>query len=229
MSELRALRQRKDELENHLATLQDSRKQLMAQLEGLMKMLKVCLIIFLKKLLKIWTLWMSVRICPYLKWNILSYTDTPSIASLNSKQFSTQYKISAITTRSPSRQQVSAPDAWRSTERDAQSPTAAATAADTTTASATTNVAKLSKPSTSYVGELKRSNGDQRRCHARLHTEQSGAGQSILRWWRCQVGQGMRSLTPDLGWYLPTFVKLYLLTFYINKGKMANTGTLTAT
>lgn len=41
MSELRALRQRKDELETHLATLQDSRKQLMHQLEGLMKMLKV--------------------------------------------------------------------------------------------------------------------------------------------------------------------------------------------
>lgn len=42
MSELRALRQRKDELETHLATLQDSRRQLMVQLEGLMKMLKVC-------------------------------------------------------------------------------------------------------------------------------------------------------------------------------------------
>ncbi|XP_014214877.1 dystrobrevin beta [Copidosoma floridanum] len=41
MSELRALRQRKDELENHLATLQDSRRQLMVQLEGLMKMLKI--------------------------------------------------------------------------------------------------------------------------------------------------------------------------------------------
>ncbi|XP_050576120.1 dystrobrevin beta-like isoform X8 [Bombus affinis] len=40
MSELRALRQRKDELETHLATLQDSRRQLMVQLEGLMKMLK---------------------------------------------------------------------------------------------------------------------------------------------------------------------------------------------
>lgn len=43
MSELRALRQRKDELETHLATLQDSRRQLMVQLEGLMKMLKVLL------------------------------------------------------------------------------------------------------------------------------------------------------------------------------------------
>nr|XP_033327885.1 dystrobrevin beta-like isoform X6 [Megalopta genalis] len=40
MSELRALRQKKDELETHLATLQDSRRQLMVQLEGLMKMLK---------------------------------------------------------------------------------------------------------------------------------------------------------------------------------------------
>ncbi|GLV39609.1 Dystrobrevin [Carabus blaptoides fortunei] len=40
MSELRALRLRKDELETHLSTLQDSRRQLMVQLEGLMKMLK---------------------------------------------------------------------------------------------------------------------------------------------------------------------------------------------
>lgn len=41
MSELRALRQRKDELENHLSNLQDSRRHLMVQLEGLMKLLKV--------------------------------------------------------------------------------------------------------------------------------------------------------------------------------------------
>lgn len=41
MSELRSLRQRKDELETHLVTLQDSRRQLMVQLEGLMKLLKV--------------------------------------------------------------------------------------------------------------------------------------------------------------------------------------------
>lgn len=41
MNELRALRMRKDELETHLTTLQDSRRQLMIQLEGLMKMLKV--------------------------------------------------------------------------------------------------------------------------------------------------------------------------------------------
>ncbi|KAE8745398.1 hypothetical protein FOCC_FOCC007946 [Frankliniella occidentalis] len=40
MSELRALRQRKDELEGHLSSLQDSRRQLMVQLEGLMKLLK---------------------------------------------------------------------------------------------------------------------------------------------------------------------------------------------
>lgn len=41
MAELRALRQRKGELESHLAALQDSRRQLMVQLEGLMKLLKV--------------------------------------------------------------------------------------------------------------------------------------------------------------------------------------------
>lgn len=41
VTELRALRLRKDELENHLQSLQDSRRQLMVQLEGLMKMLKV--------------------------------------------------------------------------------------------------------------------------------------------------------------------------------------------
>ncbi|XP_062530342.1 dystrobrevin beta isoform X1 [Bombyx mori] len=40
VSELRALRQRKDELEGHLSSLQDSRKHLMQQLEGLMRMLK---------------------------------------------------------------------------------------------------------------------------------------------------------------------------------------------
>ncbi|KAJ8972520.1 hypothetical protein NQ317_003066 [Molorchus minor] len=40
MNELKALRMRKDELETHLTTLQDSRRQLMVQLEGLMKMLK---------------------------------------------------------------------------------------------------------------------------------------------------------------------------------------------
>lgn len=41
MSELRALRNRKHELEAHLTSLQDSRRQLMSQLEGLMKLLKV--------------------------------------------------------------------------------------------------------------------------------------------------------------------------------------------
>ncbi|CAH2005815.1 unnamed protein product [Acanthoscelides obtectus] len=47
MNELRALRMRKDELETHLTTLQDSRRQLMMQLEGLMKMLKVGICEFL--------------------------------------------------------------------------------------------------------------------------------------------------------------------------------------
>jgi hypothetical protein len=40
VTELRALRQRKGELEGHLGALQDSRRQLMQQLEGLMKLLK---------------------------------------------------------------------------------------------------------------------------------------------------------------------------------------------
>lgn len=40
VQELRALRQRKGELEGHLGALQDSRRQLMHQLEGLMKLLK---------------------------------------------------------------------------------------------------------------------------------------------------------------------------------------------
>lgn len=40
INELRALRQRKGELEGHLGALQDSRRQLMVQLEGLMRMLK---------------------------------------------------------------------------------------------------------------------------------------------------------------------------------------------
>lgn len=40
INELRALRQRKGELEGHLGSLQDSRRQLMVQLEGLMRMLK---------------------------------------------------------------------------------------------------------------------------------------------------------------------------------------------
>lgn len=40
VNELRALRQRKGELEGHLGALQDSRRQLMAQLEGLMRLLK---------------------------------------------------------------------------------------------------------------------------------------------------------------------------------------------
>ncbi|XP_015909850.1 dystrobrevin beta isoform X2 [Parasteatoda tepidariorum] len=40
LNELRALRQRKEELESHLSTLQESRRELMVQLEALMKMLK---------------------------------------------------------------------------------------------------------------------------------------------------------------------------------------------
>lgn len=42
MAELRLLRQRKDELENRMTALQDSRKDLVMQLEALMKLLKVC-------------------------------------------------------------------------------------------------------------------------------------------------------------------------------------------
>ena len=41
LSELKALRMRKDDLESHLMSLQDSRKNLMGQLESLMKILKV--------------------------------------------------------------------------------------------------------------------------------------------------------------------------------------------
>lgn len=41
MEELSVLRQRKSELETQLTTLQDSRKQMMVQLESLMKMIKV--------------------------------------------------------------------------------------------------------------------------------------------------------------------------------------------
>ena len=41
MEELTVLRQKKSELEMQLTTLQDSRKQLMVQLESLMKMIKV--------------------------------------------------------------------------------------------------------------------------------------------------------------------------------------------
>ncbi len=40
LSELAALRQRKEELESHLSALQESRRELMIQLEGLMKLLK---------------------------------------------------------------------------------------------------------------------------------------------------------------------------------------------
>lgn len=40
LAELKVLRQRKEELEHHLSTLQESRRELMVQLEGLMKLLK---------------------------------------------------------------------------------------------------------------------------------------------------------------------------------------------
>lgn len=41
VSELTALRHRKDELEGRMISLQDSRRDLMNQLEGLMRVLKV--------------------------------------------------------------------------------------------------------------------------------------------------------------------------------------------
>ena len=41
LAELRLLRQRRDELEARMQALQDSRRELMVQLEGLMKLLKV--------------------------------------------------------------------------------------------------------------------------------------------------------------------------------------------
>lgn len=40
LAELRLLRQRKDELEQRMSALQESRRELMVQLEGLMKLLK---------------------------------------------------------------------------------------------------------------------------------------------------------------------------------------------
>ena len=41
LSELKVLRQRKDELEMRMSALQETRRELMVQLEGLMKLLKV--------------------------------------------------------------------------------------------------------------------------------------------------------------------------------------------
>ena len=41
LTELRVLRQRKDELEMRMSALQETRRELMVQLEGLMKLLKV--------------------------------------------------------------------------------------------------------------------------------------------------------------------------------------------
>lgn len=46
MAELLLLRQRKDDLENQMLALQDSRKDLVTQLETLMKLLKVSMISF---------------------------------------------------------------------------------------------------------------------------------------------------------------------------------------
>ena len=43
LSELKLLRQRRDELEARMSALQDSRRELMMQLESLMKLLKVSL------------------------------------------------------------------------------------------------------------------------------------------------------------------------------------------
>ena len=45
LTELKILRQRKDELEMRMSALQETRRELMVQLEGLMKLLKVILII----------------------------------------------------------------------------------------------------------------------------------------------------------------------------------------
>ena len=41
LAELHVLRQRRDELEGRMSALQESRRELMVQLEGLMKLLKV--------------------------------------------------------------------------------------------------------------------------------------------------------------------------------------------
>ena len=41
LAELQLLRQRRDDLETRMTALQDSRKELMIQLEGLMKLLRV--------------------------------------------------------------------------------------------------------------------------------------------------------------------------------------------
>ena len=48
MAELRLLRQRKDELENRMQALQESRKDLVMQLESLMKLLKVLSLVHFK-------------------------------------------------------------------------------------------------------------------------------------------------------------------------------------
>ena len=51
LTELRLLRQRRDELEARMSALQESRKELMVQLEGLMKLLKVKFYLCLELLL----------------------------------------------------------------------------------------------------------------------------------------------------------------------------------
>lgn len=53
LAELRLLRQRRDELEGRMSALQESRRELMVQLEGLMKLLKVRALWFLKIILMI--------------------------------------------------------------------------------------------------------------------------------------------------------------------------------
>lgn len=46
MEELKGLREKKDELELRMSALQETRKELMSQLEGLMSILKVSAIIW---------------------------------------------------------------------------------------------------------------------------------------------------------------------------------------
>ena len=50
LSELKILRQRKDELEMRMSALQETRRELMVQLEGLMKLLKVFIVFFSESL-----------------------------------------------------------------------------------------------------------------------------------------------------------------------------------
>ena len=50
MAELKGLRQRRDELEARMSALQESRRELVVQLEGLMKLLKVSFIFWFNAL-----------------------------------------------------------------------------------------------------------------------------------------------------------------------------------